>query len=84
MASLFLLQSFLFMTTMVGHTEATIETCPSTATATPQTLKFQNSAFVFIKPHANTEKVHNMVVKKLENAGISIISQLDIGGEEID
>jgi len=72
------------MTTMVGHTEATIETCPSTATATPQTLKFQNSAFVFIKPHANTEKVHNMVVKKLENAGISIISQLDIGGEEID
>lgn len=84
MASLFLLHSFLFMTRMAGHTEATPETCPSTATTTPQTRKLLNSAFVFIKPHANTEKVHNMVVEKLENAGISILSQLDIGGEEID
>lgn len=43
-----------------------------------------NSAFVFIKPHANTAATQELVVDKLAKAGIKILSQVDIGGEEID
>lgn len=64
------------------------DTCGATtspvkaSSSTPQ--KLQNSAFVFVKPHANTEKVRELVTKKLEDEGIEILSQVDIGGEEID
>ncbi|VEU41143.1 unnamed protein product [Pseudo-nitzschia multistriata] len=57
------------------------DTCGATATP-PQ--KLLNSAFVFVKPHANTEKVRELVAEKLESAGISILFEDDIGGEEID
>jgi len=58
-----------------------IDTCGATA-APPQ--KLLNSAFVFVKPHANTESVQDLVVDKLASAGIKILSQVDIDGEEID
>eukprot|EP00560_Eucampia_antarctica_P006334 CAMPEP_0197823358 /NCGR_PEP_ID=MMETSP1437-20131217/700_1 /TAXON_ID=49252 ORGANISM="Eucampia antarctica, Strain CCMP1452" /NCGR_SAMPLE_ID=MMETSP1437 /ASSEMBLY_ACC=CAM_ASM_001096 /LENGTH=342 /DNA_ID=CAMNT_0043422485 /DNA_START=451 /DNA_END=1479 /DNA_ORIENTATION=- len=43
-----------------------------------------NSAFVFVKPHANTKRTQNMVRAKLTEAGISILSESDISGETID
>jgi len=68
-----------------GSSMATPDTCgattPPVAKPSPKLL---NSAFVFVKPHANTEKVRELVTKKLESQGINILSQVDIGGEEID
>jgi hypothetical protein len=46
--------------------------------------KLLNSAFVFIKPHANTHATQNMVKNKLNVAGIEILSEHDISGETID
>lgn len=43
-----------------------------------------NSAFVFIKPHANTPDTRDLVKEKMLNAGITILSELEIQGEEID
>lgn len=75
----------------IGRVQATgnnvpAETCgvttPPVASKSPQNLR--NSAFLFVKPHANTDKVRELVEKKLENEGIKILSRVDIGGEEID
>jgi hypothetical protein len=46
--------------------------------------KLQNSALVFIKPHANTQATQDLVVDKLTSAGIKILTSVDIGGKEID
>jgi len=43
-----------------------------------------NSAFVFVKPHANTEATQELVKKKMVGAGIEIVSEHDIDGEIID
>lgn len=43
-----------------------------------------NSAFVFVKPHANTKATQDMVRKKLIGAGITIVSERDVKGSEID
>jgi len=43
-----------------------------------------NSAFVFVKPHANTEATQNLVRDKLTQSGIQILSESDVTGEEID
>jgi len=43
-----------------------------------------NSAFVFIKPQANTEKVQDFVKSKLTDAGLTILSESDISGNVID
>jgi len=91
-ASVLLLHAISIMATM-GHVQATgskmaADTCGATtspiitSSSTPQ--KLLNSAFVFVKPHANTEKVRDLVTKKLESEGMNILSQVDIGGEEID
>lgn len=46
--------------------------------------KLKNSAFVFIKPHANTEKVQSFVKSKLLESGLTILSESDISGDVID
>jgi hypothetical protein len=46
------------------------------------TLK--NSAFVFVKPHANTDATQSMVREKLLASGIDILSESDINGKTID
>uniref|UniRef100_A0A7S2P314 Nucleoside-diphosphate kinase n=1 Tax=Leptocylindrus danicus TaxID=163516 RepID=A0A7S2P314_9STRA len=62
--------------------------CPSVgdkqecAAKAEPTLK--NSAFVFIKPHANTEATRSLVKSKLIDAGLDILSECDITGPEID
>jgi len=43
-----------------------------------------NSAFVFIKPRANTAKVQEFVKSELVNAGLTILSESDISAETID
>jgi len=43
-----------------------------------------NSAFVFVKPQANTEATQNLVRNKLTQSGIHIISETDVSSEEID
>ena len=43
-----------------------------------------NSAFVFIKPHANTPETQALVKETLTNAGITIVSESEISGETID
>ena len=44
----------------------------------------KNSAFVFVKPHANTKATQDMVRQKLIEAGIEILSENDISGTTID
>ena len=46
--------------------------------------RLQNSAFVFIKPHANTIETQKLVKSKLLNEGIHIVNELDIDGVTID
>jgi hypothetical protein len=46
--------------------------------------KLSNSAFVFVKPHANTPATRDLVVDKLTKAGIQILEERDIDGVEID
>uniref|UniRef100_A0A7S2NC75 Nucleoside-diphosphate kinase n=1 Tax=Alexandrium andersonii TaxID=327968 RepID=A0A7S2NC75_9DINO len=44
----------------------------------------KNSAFVFIKPHAVTERVQEMVRERLASAGISVKRSLQIPAKTID
>jgi hypothetical protein len=46
--------------------------------------KLPNSALIFIKPHANTQATQDLVMDKLSNANIRVLTQVDIGGKEID
>jgi len=48
------------------------------------TCTLKNSAFVFVKPHANTKATQDMVREKLIAAGIEILSESDIDGATID
>eukprot|EP00549_Striatella_unipunctata_P023184 CAMPEP_0118714468 /NCGR_PEP_ID=MMETSP0800-20121206/26212_1 /TAXON_ID=210618 ORGANISM="Striatella unipunctata, Strain CCMP2910" /NCGR_SAMPLE_ID=MMETSP0800 /ASSEMBLY_ACC=CAM_ASM_000638 /LENGTH=342 /DNA_ID=CAMNT_0006620281 /DNA_START=22 /DNA_END=1050 /DNA_ORIENTATION=+ len=49
-----------------------------------KSVKMKNSAFVFVKPHANTPATQAMVKSKLTEAGITILSEADIAGSVID
>lgn len=55
------------------------KTTSSKTTSTPL-----NSAFVFVKPHANTEATQKLVRTKLQDANITILSEKDIDGPTID
>jgi hypothetical protein len=50
----------------------------------PDTPQLLNTAFVFVKPHANTPATRLLVKAKLTKAGIRILSETDIDGTEID
>lgn len=43
-----------------------------------------NCAFVFIKPHANTSAVQALVAKVFKDNGITIITEGELTGEQID
>lgn len=43
-----------------------------------------NSAFVFVKPHANTKSVQDLVRNTLKSRGVTVLSECDISGETID
>jgi len=48
------------------------------------TTSHGNSAFVFIKPHANTEKVQELVRSTLQAKGLKIVKEGPISAEEIN
>jgi len=58
--------------------------CINDSSTTNTTIMPKNSAFVFIKPHANRPAVQDLVKAKLEEAGLSILSTGSISGVEID
>jgi hypothetical protein len=58
--------------------------CSSKATDNECEKEPLNSAFVFIKPHANTEATQKLVREKLTSAGITILSESDVDGKTID
>ena len=51
---------------------------------TPTGGAVRNHAYVFVKPHANTEKVRELVEREFAAKGINVTSQGEITGEEID
>lgn len=65
-------------TCTAGSSDGNDPTCKASSS------KLLNSAFVFVKPHANTLATQELVKSKLENAGIEILSELDIDGKTID
>jgi hypothetical protein len=54
-------------------------TCPVSKKGEPL-----NSAFVFVKPHANTEATQKLVREKLTEAGIEILTESEVEGKVID
>lgn len=44
----------------------------------------RNSAFVFIKPHANTPKTQQLVARTFSTQGIRVLEQGELTGEQID
>ena len=46
--------------------------------------KTMNSAFVFIKPHANTAPTQALVKEKLAASNINILSEGELTAEQID
>jgi len=56
----------------------------SRSTSNTVTPVIPNSAFVFVKPHANTADTQNLVRTKLLDAKITILSEKDISGPTID
>lgn len=56
----------------------------SSGSASSTCAAMKNSAFVFVKPHANTPAVQSLVRQKLVAAGCVILSEVDIDGKTID
>ena len=56
--------------------------CDASGSSSP--TKLLNSAFVFVKPHANTPLTRKLVKEKLTEAGIDVLSESSIDGKEID
>jgi hypothetical protein len=57
---------------------------PTTGDGVEIPSNLPNSALIFIKPHANTQATRDLVIDKLNSANIRVLSQVDIGGKEID
>ena len=52
--------------------------------AEPATSSPKNAAFIFVKPHANVAAVQELVKTKFAEKGITILSEGEIGGADID
>eukprot|EP01060_Flectonema_neradi_P030425 TRINITY_DN4421_c1_g1_i1.p1 TRINITY_DN4421_c1_g1~~TRINITY_DN4421_c1_g1_i1.p1 ORF type:complete len:348 (+),score=88.35 TRINITY_DN4421_c1_g1_i1:48-1091(+) len=50
----------------------------------PVVQKALNQAFVFVKPHANTDAVRKLVKEQLEKSGCRVTREGEISGKEID
>mmetsp|Transcript_14676 Transcript_14676/g.16785 ORF Transcript_14676/g.16785 Transcript_14676/m.16785 type:complete len:338 (+) Transcript_14676:51-1064(+) len=61
-----------------------VHTCIEAIEPVCETKGLLNSAFLFVKPHANTEATQDLVKKKIVGAGIEIVSEHDINAEIID
>jgi hypothetical protein len=56
----------------------------ATSTCNAASGELVNSAFLFVKPHANTEQARHLVRTKLQESGLKILSEKDIDGKTID
>ena len=56
----------------------------SSSSGDASSCALKNSAFVFVKPHANTKATQEMVREKLLAKGIEILSESNIDGNTID
>ena len=63
---------------------ASSDTGTVTSSSSTCQARMKNSAFVFVKPHANTPAVQSLVREKLLAAGCVILSETDIDGKTID
>lgn len=69
----------------MGKMPSCSKTCPAGSEAKQCEAETPlNSAFVFVKPHANTEATQKMVREKLTEAGITILSESEVDGKTID
>jgi hypothetical protein len=89
MAALFAADLALFVVTaalFTWHKKASAESSSTAekSCAAAASSSLSNSAFVFIKPHANTLATQTLVREKLVASGISILSELEIDGKTID
>ncbi|KAL7498946.1 hypothetical protein ACHAWT_010296 [Skeletonema menzelii] len=66
-----------------GTAAASLFAKKAAATST-DSCALKNSAFVFVKPHANTAATQDMVREKLLSSGLEILSESDIDGNTID
>jgi hypothetical protein len=58
---------------------------PSKAPEIPKTAPYKkNSAFVFVKPHANNTAAQKLVVDKFNEKGINILTEGELTAEQID
>ena len=60
------------------------ETCDPAMAGVCAPSSLPNSAFVFVKPHANTPATQALVRDKLKGAGFTILSEKEIAGSVID
>lgn len=74
----------LALVTLVAAVAISYKMTKSSTSSEPKTPPPKNSAFVFVKPHANTELTQNLVRTKLQDANITILSEKDIDGPTID
>jgi nucleoside diphosphate kinase len=58
--------------------------CDANSNNNGSTKNLLNSAFVFVKPHANTPSTRSLVKEKLTGAGIDVLSESIIDGKDID
>lgn len=89
MAALLSVDLVLFVVTaalFTWHKKASAAESSSSTNAekTCDAALLSNSAFVFIKPHANTPATQTLVREKLVASGISILSESEIDGKTID
>jgi hypothetical protein len=88
MAALLATDFVLFVVTaalFTWHKKASAAADSSSSTSTEKSCDaLSNSAFVFIKPHANTAATQTLVREKLVASGITILSESEIDGKTID
>jgi hypothetical protein len=89
MAALIAADFVLFVVTAVlftWHKKASAAAADSSSSDAEKSCaaSLSNSAFVFIKPHANTAATQTLVREKLVASGISILSESEIDGKTID
>mmetsp|Transcript_20858 Transcript_20858/g.29440 ORF Transcript_20858/g.29440 Transcript_20858/m.29440 type:complete len:355 (+) Transcript_20858:230-1294(+) len=72
--------AFVLSTSYVSASSSSSSSCA----ASDNSCELFNSAFVFVKPHANTQATRSLVKSKLLDSGIEILKEYDIDGPTID
>mmetsp|Transcript_28915 Transcript_28915/g.65416 ORF Transcript_28915/g.65416 Transcript_28915/m.65416 type:complete len:328 (+) Transcript_28915:48-1031(+) len=68
----------------MGQTSACCRACENDVSGEAAATPTRNSAFVFIKPHAVTDQVKELVRQRFESAKIRVVREAQIDAETID